>query len=287
MILVTGASGKSGKAVIRALVRKGAEARAFVHRAERVAEMRAIGAADVVVGDLRDGQALEEAMQEVGAVYHICPAVQPDEAAIGKGAIDAACRVGVGRFVFHSVLHPQTEALPHHIKKLHVETYLIQSGIPFTILQPGSYMQNILDIWERIERDGVYAVPYGVTARLSLVDLDDVGEAAGKVLTEDGHDYASYELSGPATLTAPQIATILEKQLGRPVQAVDFPLDQWEQRARAGGFGDYSVKTLLTMFRHYAKQGLVGNPNIISWLLGRPPTDYAAFVERTLRERRG
>ncbi|MGA8653421.1 MAG: hypothetical protein WB677_22900, partial [Xanthobacteraceae bacterium] len=58
------------------------------------------------------------------------------------------------------------------------------------------------------------------------------------------------------------------------------PLAAWEARARAAGMGEHERATLAAMFRYYAEHGLVGNPNTLRWLLGRPPTGLAAFLER-------
>ena len=101
-------------------------------------------------------------------------------------------------------------------------------------------------------------------------------------MTEPGHHAASYELSGPEALTAAGMADTLSHALGRPVHAEDFPLDQWEARARAAGLGEYQVATLSTMFRYYAGHGFEGNPNTLAYLLHRPPTSFAKFIERTV-----
>ncbi|HEY3417197.1 MAG TPA: NmrA family NAD(P)-binding protein [Armatimonadota bacterium] len=284
MILVTGAAGKTGQAVIRALRKRGADIRAFVHRQEHASAMHALGVSDIFVGDLRDQQALAQAMQGMPALYHIPPAVQSDEAEIGKSIIAAAQVAGVGYFVYHSVMHPQISALIHHAQKLQVEDALIQSDLPFTILQPASYMQNMLGIWERIVQQGIYTTTYGMDARMSLVDLDDVAEVAAIVLTEDGHRYATYELAGPEVLIAAQMAVTLEEKLGRPVIAEGMDIDQWEGNIRAAGMGEYSVTALAIMFRYYAQHGFTGNPHILASLLHRPPTAFAAFVERTMQQ---
>jgi uncharacterized protein YbjT (DUF2867 family) len=280
MILITGAAGKTGRAVLQALARRGAVVRALVRRSEQRAAVQNAGATEVVIGDLEDGRALHQAMQGARACYHLCPNMHPDELTIGQRVVRAAQVAGVGHFVYHSVLHPQTEAMPHHWQKLRVEELLFSSGLPFTILQPTAYMQNILAGWPAIRRQGIYAVPYPVESRLSLVDLEDVGEAAATVLSEPGHAGATYELVGTAPLTQLQVATVLTEQLGGLVVAQETPLSDWERNARAIGLGDYAVTTLLQMFRYYAAYGLVGNPNALRWLLGRAPTTLAEFVAR-------
>ncbi len=285
MVLITGAGGKTGRAVIRALIARGEAVRAFVHRAEQAAAVQVLGANEAVAGDMRDEVALRQAMRGTRAVYHICPNVNQDETEIGKLAMATACAAGVERFVFHSVLHPQAEAMPHHGNKLRVEEALFEAGAPFTILQPTAYMQNVLAGWDSIVKQGVYTVPYPVETRLSLVDLDDVAEAAAIVLTEPGHAGAIYELAGTEALTQVEVTEALSRQLGRPVRAEQQSIEGWEQRAREAGMGGYQRETLIKMFRYYERHGLVGNPKVLGWLLRRRPTTFAAFAERTARER--
>ena len=280
MILVTGAAGKTGRAVIRALIAKGEAVRALVHRPEQIRSVEALGAQQVVVGDMSLQATMDQAAQGVRAVYHICPNVSPDEVAIGQVAIVAARSAGVKHFVYHSVLHPQVEAMPHHWQKLRVEEQLFESGLCYTILQPAAYMQNVLAHWDQIMEQGVYPVPYAVETRLGMVDLEDVAEAAAVVLTEPGHAGAVYELAGAEVLSQTEVATILSQQLGRPVRAEAVSLETWERRARESGLGDYQVETLVKMFRYYECYGFWGNPRVLSWLLGRPPTTFAAFIER-------
>jgi uncharacterized protein YbjT (DUF2867 family) len=172
--------------------------------------------------------------------------------------------------------------MPHHWQKLRVEERLLKSGLCYTILQPTAYMQNVLTHWEQILEQGTYPVPYAVETRLSMVDLKDVAEAAAVVLTEPGHVGATYELVGTEAMSQIEAATILSQQLGRPVHAQVVPLETWTQRARASGLGTYQVETLAKMFRYYECYGFWGNPRVLSWLLGRPPTTFAAFVNRRL-----
>jgi uncharacterized protein YbjT (DUF2867 family) len=283
VILVTGAGGKTGRAIIRALIVRGANVRALVHRPEQIQAIQDLGAREVVVGDMRDQAAMEQVTRGAKAIYHICSNMNPDEVAIGEVVLAAARAAEVRRLVYHSVLHPQTEAMPHHWNKLRVEEKLFESGLSYTILQPAAYMQNVLAYWNQIVEQGVYPVPYSVEARLSMVDLEDVAEAVAIVLTGSGHIGATYELAGPEALSQDKVATILSQQLGRPVQAQVVPLDEWERRARASGMSDYAVETLIKMFRYYDRFGLRGNPNVLNGLLQRPATFFSAFVARTAR----
>lgn len=283
MILITGAGGKTGRAIIRALIAKGATVRALLHRPEQVTSIQDLGTLEITVGDMRDQAAMEQAARGARAIYHICPNVNPDEVSIGQVVIAAARSAGIERLVYHSVLHPQTEAIPHHWHKLRVEERLFESGLDYTILQPAAYMQNVLAQWDPMMEQGIYPVPYAIETRLGMVDLEDVAQAAAVVLTESGHVGATYELAGPGVLSQAEVANILSQKLRRPVRAQVMPLDEWERQARTGGMGDYAIETLLKMFRYYERYGFWGNPRVLTWLLGRSPTTFMAYVERIVR----
>ena len=283
MILVTGAAGKTGRAVTRALAARGEVVRALVHRPQQASIAVDAGAGDVIAGDMRNQAVIDQATgaaSQVRAIYHICPNMSPDELSIAQVVVRAARAAGVEHFVYHSVLHPQTEAMPHHWQKLRTEELLFETGLPYTILQPAPYMQNVLAYWDQIDQDGIYAVPYATEARMSMVDLEDLAEAAAVVLTERGHAGATYELVGVDVLSPAGVAEVLAQQLGHPVHAEAVDLEVWEKGARASGLGDYQVDTLLQMFRYYERYGFWGNPHVLTWLLCRPPTTFAHFAKR-------
>jgi NAD(P)H dehydrogenase (quinone) len=280
MILVTGASGKTGKAVIAALAAKGQNVRALIRRHEHAAALKGLGAAEVHVGSFEDGAALARAASDTRAIYHICPNVSPYEVDYARAVIAAAEAAGVRRFVYHSVLHPQIEAMPHHWQKMRVEELLFAAALDLTVLQPTAYMQNILGAWQHIVAEGVFRIPYPVGTRLSLVDLEDVAEAAALVLTSDGHFGATYELVGSLPMTQTEVAAAIAAVLGREVRAEEETVAAWDARARAAGIGDYERAALAAMFRYYAARGLIGNPNTLAWLLGRAPRALAHVLRR-------
>src|SRR5258708_18767204 len=121
MILITGAGGKTGKALIKAREARRQDVRALVHRQEQVASAKALGAKEVAVGSMDDPRVLAEAMSGASAVYHLCPNVSLHELSFAQAAVAAAAGAGIRRFVFHSVLHPQIQAMPHPWAKMRVE----------------------------------------------------------------------------------------------------------------------------------------------------------------------
>lgn len=278
MILVTGAAGKTGKAVLDALAQSGQPARAWLRRPEQSEDLPA---EDTVVGDLGDPRLWEEACRRIEAIYLICPNMYPREVEVGRLAVKAARLAGVKRIVYHSVLHPQTEEMPHHWQKLRVEEEIFRGGLPFTILQPCAYMQNVLGYLEDIATQGKYVVPYNIRARFSLVDLADVALAAARVLTESGHDGAIYELAGPENLSSEEIALTLGDRLGSPVDAIQISIEAWESSVSSSGMLTGTVRALAAMFRYYDSYGLIGNGNVLGWLLDRSPTSLSQFLART------
>jgi uncharacterized protein YbjT (DUF2867 family) len=277
MILVTGASGKTGKAIVKTLSTVESVC-AFVWREENISVLQSLGAERVIVGDLRDASAIRAAMREVRAVYHICPNMSPQETIIGKLVIHEAESAGVKHFVYHSVLHPQIEVMNHHWQKMRVEEMLFESGLPFTVLQPAPYMQNLLAGWQGIVETGVLRVPYSVEAKFSFVDLDDLADAAKVILTEPGHTNAIYEMAGMVPITHVEVAEIFKIVLKREIKAERQEIGDW--RLRADGLSEYALDNLTRMFQYYDNWGLVGNPNVLKMILKREPTSLNSFVER-------
>ncbi len=281
MILVTGAAGKTGQAIIRSLSASGFEIRALVHRKDHVAPVTMSGADDIIVGDLSDLPVLKEATRGAMAVYHICPNVSPHEVEYGRKIIAASQWAGIGRFVYHSVLHPQIQAMPHHWAKMLVEEMIFESGLPFTILQPAAYMQNLLGYWDTII-SGSLQIPYSADTLLGMVDLMDVADAAAIVIGDPKHEGATYELVGPDRYTQTELAELLTNILNITVQIEQVPIEKWEREALSKGLGMYQVDTLVAMFGYYDRNNFWGNSTVLGWLLGRKATTLKTFLHRHL-----
>lgn len=283
MILVTGAAGITGLAVLRALAARSAAIRAFVSRQASGESVRAAGATEVFVGDLRKPDDLAAAVRGATAVHHICPNVSDAELEIGAWLIAAAKSAGVARFTYHSVIAPQIEAMPHHWDKLRVEALLVESGLEYTILQPAVYMQNLRFQWREVVERGEYPQPCSAAARLGLVDVEDVAAATARVLTEPGWTHATFELCGPEILDRRAMCRVIAAVLGRPVEATVVALPDWRAATEAR-LGAAATDRLEAMFRYYDRHGLaVGNPVALARILGRPPRSFSTFVARLAR----
>jgi uncharacterized protein YbjT (DUF2867 family) len=280
MILVTSASGHVGTAIVRALIRAGKPVRAFVHSEDGRRQLSEIGVTDVVVGDLFEESQLSAAFVGVDKVFHIGPPEHPRELGIGQAMIDLAKQHGVSQFVYFSVLHPFVSSLRHHWNKLLVQEYLVDSGMPYTILNPTMFMQSP----QRALQSGTLALPYSSDQPMSVVDLGDVTEVALKVLTEQTHLRAVYDLVGDQPLSGRDMAQIIARVSGKAIEVQQLPLEAVMSRMpRDTPIEQYGADSLERMFGYYSRHGLTGSPNVLGWLLGRMPTSYEAFVRSSLK----
>jgi uncharacterized protein YbjT (DUF2867 family) len=219
-VALFGAHGKTGRAIASALTARGVE----------VAEL---GRADL--GDLA------AAVTGCDAAYLIAPNLHPDEPTYVREALAALARARVGRVVYHSVASPYAPEMPHHVGKAVSEDLVRRSGLAWTILQPGPYLQNL-------DLSGPVEVPYDVHAVFGFADLADVAEVAARVLTEDGHLGATYEL-------ASRVATVadLAAEAGVTATRADARPEGW----------------LGAMFDYYDRYGLPVGTRTLDALLGR------------------
>lgn len=218
---VVGGTGKTGRAVAAALESRG-ETAVLVGRAE--------------------WPDLAGALAGCRAVYLIAPNLHPDEPSYVADVLEAMLRAGVPRVVYHSVASPYAPQLPHHLGKAASEDLVRRSGLAWTILQPGAYLQN-LDLSRDLE------VPYDVDAVFGFADLAEVGEAAAVVLTSEGHVGATYELASRVATPAE-----LAAEAGHRARRVEPDVDHAWLRA---------------MFAYYDRHGLPVGTGPLGLLLGR------------------
>jgi uncharacterized protein YbjT (DUF2867 family) len=280
-ILVTGASGRTGRRIIGKLVRDNRRVRAFVRRPEVVTELESLGVAECVVGTLEREADLARAIDGADIVLHVCPPMHPQEDAIAKTMIRLSVASGVTLFALYSVLHPVID-VPHHRRKLEAEQALIDSGLPYVILQPCRYMQHLNAIWQQVLADGIHAMPFSTQSRFSLVDLEDVAEATARVLGDAGHAYATYQLAGPDLLSMQDCAARISAALGREVTAEARSEEEFCRVALASGFPAERIANMTIMNAHYTAHGLAGNAHVLKWILGREPTRFDGFLRREL-----
>ena len=185
---------------------------------------------------------LARALAGCEAAYVIAPNLHPDEPSYVAHALAALNDAQVGRVVYHSVASPYVPAMPHHLGKAVSEDLVRRSGLWWTVLQPGAYLQNL-------DLRGPVDLPYSPDVRFGFLDLADLGRAAAVVLTEPGHGGATYEL-------ATRVATVRElaDEAGVPVRRVDDPgAHPW----------------LSAMFAYYDDHGLPVGTQVLDALVQR------------------
>lgn len=323
MILVTSAAGGVGRPLVRALASRGEKVRALVKDRAQARTSEQDGAVDVVVGDLRTPGDLETAVLGASAVYHAAPTRIIDEVPIAERLVAAARTNGSLHIVFHSVVHPDIEALTHHHQKLRVERLLRDSGLPVTVLRPSHYMQNYLEVWDFLLA-GLMPYPVSPESVMGVVDVEDVADAAAAVLcAPDAHAGETYDLSAQE-LTRHEMARDWAAVLGHDVAAVRLPPRTLvNPLAAAGALGGPAIRSLaasrlrsaphlvrgtrvarnardmgnwpadarqnyMRMMAYYDEHGLpAGDLDTLPRLLGRPATSYLGFAERTVARAAG
>ena len=281
MILVTAAYGTQGRRLLPRLAQAGARVRALRRTADGSAALRALGASEVMSGDASDPAVLRSAMSGVESVYHVGPSAHPRERQMGLMAIEVAREAGVRHFVFASALHAILTALVQHEIKRDIEEQLVCSGLNFTILQPADFMQTLryLHAFEH----GELPVAWNPERRHSLVDVEDLAAAAARVLLEgEPHYGATYELSSAGCHSSRDIAAVIAGVSGRAVSVREVSPQQRMADHFAGAAQDegaaHRQRVFAALKSWYGSHDFVGNPNVLTMLLGRPPRSLADFL---------
>lgn len=268
-VLMVGATGRHAHWVLRELTKRSVSVRALVRNQDRAQVARQHGAAEVAIGDLTKPSTLTEAVAGMDGVFHIGPAHSAGEAEMGLAMVDAARAAGVRKFVFSGVIHPSISAMTNHgAAKLPVEEALYSSELDFTVLQPARFMQNFERSWSDVVEHDRLAQPYSLSAKMCSVDYRDVAEVAAIAMTGNELSYGTFELSAPGMEDTYQTAKTLTEVLGRPITAVQIPLDEFVAELPDGAFRDGMTR----MMAHYDKHGLPGgNSLVLRSILGREP----------------
>lgn len=223
MILVTGATGNVGRGVVELLLAQGVKVRAVTRDP---APGRIPEGAEVVTGDLlTDPAGLDDALHGVDAVFLNAAAFLhgSDGGPAAATFLELAERRGVTRVVLLTSGTVQggvpVDQQSNVIARMHrtVEEAVETSGLGWTLLRPGEFMANSLDWAPQIRATDVVRAPYG-DARWAPVHERDIADVAVQVLTTDGHFGATYELTGPETITYHERARLIGEAMGRPVR---------------------------------------------------------------------
>ena len=188
---------------------------------------------------------------------------------MGVAMVDAAHAAGVRKFVFSGVIHPSISAMTNHAAaKLPVEDALYSSDLDFTVLQPARFMQNFERSWDDVVEHGRLTQPYSLSAKMCSVDYRDVAEVAALAMTGTELSYGTFELCAPGMQNTYETAETISEVLGKPITAVQIPVEQFASQLLEGPFRDGMTR----MMTHYDEHGLPGgNALVLRSILGREP----------------
>lgn len=287
MILIVGASGAVGVPVIEKLKKQNCNLVVLTSNKVSSEKLITLGVDQTIIGDFHSISDVNYAMKEVNSVCYIPPRFKEDEFEIGKLVVDAAKVNQIGHFCFVSAYHPQLSSLGHHLKKLQVEEYLIDSDLMYTVVQPSMFMQNIRVEWENIVAKGIYPRPYSPDSQMNVIDTNDLGEAIANIITNKNLWGATYELCNSTTISHREMAQIISEELGRSVVAVHRDIKDWTIWAKNHKWSAYAIKTYVKMCEHYDKHGYkYGNDVTLSAIIKRPANDYRTFIRSFIQQQK-
>jgi uncharacterized protein YbjT (DUF2867 family) len=276
MILLTGATGKTGGETAKKLGAAGVPFRALVRDESKAAHLKDLGA-ELVVGDISNRADLDQALNGIEKAFLVLPNIE-NQLELEQNFTDACLAAGVKHLVYLSSL----ESVPGcttPVTKMHVEseTYIRNSGLAWTMIRPTFFMQLFLASAAKIKETGNITMPTA-NGTVAATDLRDVAEVICKVLTENGHENQSYDLTGPDLITLGQIAERFSKVLGREYKHVSPPLDAFADVLRSIGFPEWRVGAVCAEFEGIAGGMVDHTTNKIEELLGRPATSIDQFA---------
>ena len=218
MILLTGATGTVGSHLLQELCSQGHPVRALVRSPERADTLRGLHC-ETAVGTYEDSESLRHAAHGVDRVFLLSPG-SAQMAAQEKALVDVLDRdVHVVKLAARGF-----DSSSGALAAQHAETvrHLQGRGQPTTVVAPSSFLQNLLGQVASITATGRLHVPAGQAA-VAHVDARDVASVAAHALTSDGHEGATYVVTGPEALTYDEVASRLGAAIGREVTYVDVP----------------------------------------------------------------
>ena len=281
MIAVIGATGNTGRAAVKELKALGENPLCIVRNPDKAKEV--LGAdAKTAVAEITDKPALEKALKGCDSVFMVT-GHGPQVAEQQIGIIEAAKAAGVGYFVKVSggkaVVKPDAESA---VFRSHyaVEQHLMKSGLKWTILRPGLFMQNTFTVAPMIKSDSKMVTPFPKDIPLCFIDVRDTGALGARVMRDPGkHAGKIYNFSGAKT-TYEEFAKVFSQVLGRPITYVAATIEQAEAGMRSRNMPDWLVAHLVAVARAAANGAFSEEmTEPIRDIVGRAPLTTKQFVE--------
>ncbi|MFQ5801636.1 MAG: NmrA family NAD(P)-binding protein [Candidatus Methylomirabilales bacterium] len=234
MILVLGATGRVGSQVVGLLRQEGRPVRALCRSELKAKPLRETGV-EITLGDLADRPAMAAACQGVHTIISVVTSLNPrtlghpyrPEAIEEQGhraLLDAARQAGVTQIVYLSAMGVEHPEAPRQFRvKREVEETLKASGIPYTILRPSGFMENLLPVLPWIQRFQIAPLPGKGASPITYIAVEDVARVAVHAVGQPEAQGATIEFGGPEDLSNRECIQIAAKVLGRPVRIWPIP----------------------------------------------------------------
>lgn len=272
MIVVTGATGRLGGRVARAL---GAGNRVVVRDASRAP---AVGA-EVAVATYSDFEAVRRALTGADVVFMVSGAEAPDRVDHHRTFIDAAAAAGAGHLVYTSFVGAAPDAV-FTLGRDHwaTEEHIRASGLPYTFLRDNLYADFLPMM---AGKDGVIRGPAG-DGRAALVAQDDIADAAVAVLRSfSDHAGKTYAMTGPAAISLAEAAATVSEVTGRPTRFENETLDEAYASRAVYGAPDWQVEAWVSTYTSIASGELSAVSDDVARLTGHQPTSLRELLGRT------
>jgi uncharacterized protein YbjT (DUF2867 family) len=279
-ILVSGATGFTGKKTVEILRAKDIAVRALVRKEDdRAAELRALGA-EVVIGDLLDLNATRAALEGIQTAYFVYP--------IAPGLIDATARfalaateAGVKSVVNMSQISARRVALSNAaLDHYTAERVFDWSGLAMTHLRPTYFSQWLIyPHWRKhIVEKGEIRLPFG-DGRHAPIAAEDQARLIAEILQNPSpHRGKTYPLHGPIELSQQGVADAVGEVLGRPIKYVPITLEQYRQELADAGLPPFLIQHLNEVAQDYQHGVFAGEDSIIRQVTGEAPMTVQEFV---------
>lgn len=277
MILVTGVTGTTGGATLRALRALDAPVRVLVRDPSTFAAPAGV---EVAVGRFEDPGSLDAALAGVDHAYLVSPSSER-QVAQETAFVEAAVRARLTHLVrlsAPSAAQPDVQGLRFGRLHQRLEQTVRDAGIPWTFLRPSAFMQTYLGQAAAIAGQGLFYSSLSPAAKIAHVDAEDIGAVAAKALTEPGHAGQAYTLTGPAALSDDDVAAHLSAVLGREITHVQVPLEATRQTMLGAGYPAWTVDGLSELFALYETGVAAGVSPDIARVLGRPARSFDDFA---------
>lgn len=279
-VLITGATGNIARLAIPALIENGLSVRAFVRDAEKAENLKKIGA-EIFEGDLSDQEAINEATQGIDAVLSIT-AAGPNSVAQAACITKAAKGAGVKHLVRISAIKAAEDA-PTANGRLHFQTEkdIIASGIPYTILRPHFFMQNLfMSVPTILEQGNIY---WGMgQAKLGMIDIRDIADCVVSLLATGGHEGKIYAPTGFSSISFNEAAGIISKGIGKPVNYIPVSLQAVEDAMKSLGADEWGAKLMVDYSEAYSSGWGDYTNNDVETITGHPSRSFQQFFDEVM-----